>query len=439
MATEEELKIDQKSHLAFCVGAVKAVICCLMSYTDIRNVSEAIIVLQAILDCLFQVAIVIGCADSFSSLDKFYTSSLSGSHLLQISDTDSETKSASSFFLRYPMAAMFHAIMDIFHAQSTFTRENETLHIPLSSVFGSMSQIATDLRNIIPYLSVSSSKLLYCFQNLMSMYLEAGAISKEPNFLESIEELAVAHTIYQMQRDPSFYRNHFTGQRKVTMALESRKRSIYNEDSDEDNSMESSNDEDDDNFSTCSTLKEFSIIFEANKSKTMSIVAINSLLGNFAKNLSFNLLQKLEKWDYIEIEQFKRISIDKSFKFKLNRFFKKIQSSARSMTRYSLFGLRIDILKAIKCCFSTMSLKHIPSDIGESIILISHDLVYSIKNIYIFESDLVHLIKYFSDEFKETVRFGVSIDSLKVSYRYIDNILSVLARSIDFNFKNRYI
>ena len=366
---DKEIKVDLKSHLVCCFGVVKSVINCLVPYTSLLNVSESVVVLQSILDCLLQISITTGCSDNFSSLEKVYISSLSGSHNLQL-PIQAEAACCKE---PYPSNRMLTTIMNIFHSQhsthseiSEVLEDSDSMYIPLSSVFGSMSQIAIEIKNSAPISTATSSDLFNCLHSLRVMYIEAGAVEKEQKFLERAEDLAVSIALYQLQRDPSYCRDHFTDQRKASIFSESTKRSVYNEDSDEDFDSEDgiSDEHDDDKMSTCTTIKDFVSNFEANKSIKTSFQPICNLLGSFVNRLPSHLSKRLEKWDFLEVEQFRQLSVEKSLKFKVNKFFRKVQAAARNSIRYSIFGLRNDVLNAIRVCLICIQQNSLPENIG---------------------------------------------------------------------------
>ena len=118
---------------------------------------------------------------------------------------------------------------------------------------------------------------------------------------------------------------------------------------------ENENNQEREKFTEASMLHEFSSLLErTTKFNEHSFYPTQNALGHMVSKLDPVLMSKLERWDFYEIDQYKLMATDKEFKFKVNKFQRKIEVSSNDAMRYALFSLRLEALKSLKKMFSIL-------------------------------------------------------------------------------------
>ena len=249
--------------------------------------------------------------------------------------------------------------------------------------------------------------------------------------------------VYQLKQDAVFYRKHFTACRQASLRTEhrSQSRSVYAELSDEDSEDDKLSDEEDEdagfesfliikkslktllisfvdfvifieNTSTTSSsmLNEFSILFDRTKKFKGSLAPSQNLFGVFASRVIPPLLSKLERWDIYEIDQYKVMSTEKNFKFKLNKFLRKIEVSSHDSMRYSLFRYRFIFVFTTRFSFQPYPFFSLRLEILNAIQKILLSL--SSRTIQASKFNLIEMTEFFSSELMDSVKRGISIVAL---------------------------
>ena len=102
------------------------------------------------------------------------------------------------------------------------------------------------------------------------------------------------------------------------------------------------------------------------------------------------MLSDFERWDILEIDQYKLTAMNKGLKLKVGKFQRKVESSSHDSMRYTLFSLRLEILKCVE-----KILLAVPSEVIRS---------YGV--------DAIELSEFFSKEMSEAVERGVTVTTL---------------------------
>ena len=254
--------------------------------------------------------------------------------------------------------------------------------LPMSAFLGSIASTCHYVKSLFNtniFDADTTDTRIKTANTLFSIYKSVALISKEEAILQNNVDYSLSLSIFHMKQDPVFYKNHVIASRQTQLQKDYYKtyKSVHQEfpdDSDEDSESESESDSSIDSSSNktieayyypieyekhsskltnSSKINEFSLLNQQKKCIDDTIKPTCNLLGSLLTNLIYPLKSKLERWDFYELDQFKMIVMQHYMKFKLGKFYQKVQISSHEMMRYILFGLRLEILRSLNYFHST--------------------------------------------------------------------------------------
>ena len=252
----------------------------------------------------------------------------------------------------------------------------ESCYLPMSAFLGSIASTCHYIKSLSNIIEADTTDTrVKTTKTLFSIYQSVALVSKEETILQNNVDYSLSLSIFHMKKDPVFYKNHVIASRQTQLKKDYYKnyKSVHQEFPDE---LESESESESESASVSSSNKstevcpieyekgssklthsskinEFSLLNKQKKCIDDSIKPTCNLLGRLLTNLVYPLKSKLERWDFYELDQFKMIVMQHYMKFKLGKFYQKVQISSHEMMRYILFGLRLEILRSLNYFHST--------------------------------------------------------------------------------------